>query len=410
MLTATDGVLLPTTVTGSWPRPAWFDLDLKTRTVSDGMTDVRYREQFTDAVAAVISEQERAGLDIVTNGDFHLDGDLGGRSWISYVAERLDGFSRTAWRQPGDEWAYPAGTMLHEIMGGWRYPPVVGKVEASKDKPLELDKIWRVAQGRTDRPVKIGIASAQVIASILSIETDLYDDDKRQLVWDTSVAVNKELRALADAGCTVIQLEEPMMHFISAVRPDEELVGFYTDCANRELEGLQGVEVWVHTCWGNPNAQSVLKETTYTDEAFHVFLERLNCDVWTVEMKDRGFRNLEVFGQYRETLRASKKKVAIGIVSHRTLQADSAEDVAADIRRCLEFIEPEHLVLSTDCGFGRQGGNRLAAFYKATAIAQGANIVRRELGAEERPIRALDPRTQIDPVKRKRSVAISESF
>ncbi len=410
MFTATEGVLLPTTVTGSWPRPAWFELDLKTRVVSDAMTDIRYREQFTDAVASVISEQERAGLDILTNGDYHLDADLGGRSWLCYPAERFDGLSREAWRQTGDEWAYPAGTMLHEIMGGWRYPPVVGKVDASEDKPLEFDKVWRVAQGRTDRPIKIGTVSAQIVASMVGIETDLYDDDKRQLAWDMSVAMNKELRALADAGCTVIQIEEPMMHFISAVVPDKDLVDFYTDCLNREIEGLENVEVWVHTCWGNPNMQRVLKDTTYTEEAFSVYLERVNCDVWTVEMKDRDFKNLELFGQYRETLRSSKKKVAVGIVSHRTLQADDAEDVAADIRTCLQHIEPENLVLSTDCGFGRQGANRLAAYYKATAIAQGANIVRRELGAEETPIRALDPRTQIDPVKETRKVAITETF
>ncbi|SVC70305.1 uncharacterized protein METZ01_LOCUS323159, partial [marine metagenome] len=80
MFTATDGVLIPTTVTGSWPRPGWFTRSLGGQRLSDAMTDITYREQYLDAVAAVISDQEQTGLDIVTNGDYHLDPNLGGLS------------------------------------------------------------------------------------------------------------------------------------------------------------------------------------------------------------------------------------------------------------------------------------------------------------------------------------------
>ena len=78
MLTTTKDIMFPTTVTGSWPRPRWFDKSLWARTLSDAMTDVDYREKFLDAVAAVVSDQEQAGLDILTNGDYHLDENLGG--------------------------------------------------------------------------------------------------------------------------------------------------------------------------------------------------------------------------------------------------------------------------------------------------------------------------------------------
>ena len=84
MLTATKDLLLPTTVTGSWPRPAWYEKSLYGRAFSEGMADVAFREQFTDAVSSVLNDQERAGLDILTNGDYHLDADLAGRSWFSY--------------------------------------------------------------------------------------------------------------------------------------------------------------------------------------------------------------------------------------------------------------------------------------------------------------------------------------
>jgi len=88
----------------------------------------------------------------------------------------------------------------------------------------------------------------------------------------------------------------------------------------------------------------------------------------------------------------------VGVVSHRTLQVDSPEDVAARIRRALEFIAPEQLILSSDCGFGRQGCNREIAFFKAAAIAQGRNIVRAELGLPTTPVPASDPALQTDIV------------
>src|SRR6185295_6501369 len=94
MFTATNGIILPTTVTGSWPRPGWFDTGLWGKGLSTRLADVKYREQFTDALSAVIKDQERAGLDILTNGDYHLDPDLGGLSWLLYPFERLGGVSR----------------------------------------------------------------------------------------------------------------------------------------------------------------------------------------------------------------------------------------------------------------------------------------------------------------------------
>jgi len=85
-------------------------------------------------------------------------------------------------------------------------------------------------------------------------------------------------------------------------------------------------------------------------------------------------------------------------VSHRQLQADRAEDVAAEIRSALRYIPAENLIVSSDCGFGRQGCNREIAFYKASAIAQGCNIVRNELGLPQSYVPAADPMHQIDVI------------
>ena len=372
MFTATDGLLLPTTVTGSWPRPTWYSRDLGGRPLSAGLFDVAYREEFLDAMSVVISEQERAGLDILTNGDYHLDNDLGGQSWVRYPLERMRGIGgpETAVMPPN-----PPGTILSEIFSGWRLPTVVGEVQPGG--PLEFAKLWRIAQARSDRPVKFGTVSTQFVANLLELRGDRYRADKRDLMWDMATAMNAELRQLADAGCLVIQIEEPILHFLAAEhRHDAEYLSFLIECLNHEISGLEDVEVWIHTCWGNAHMQRTESHRSYA-EAIEIFLDRVKGDVWTVEMKDRGYGDLELFRPYRDRM---TKKIALGVVSHRSLQVESAEEVAEDIRYAMNYLDPAKLVLTSDCGFGRGGPSRLVAFYKATSIAQGARIVRAELG------------------------------
>jgi 5-methyltetrahydropteroyltriglutamate--homocysteine methyltransferase len=393
MLTATKDRILPTTVTGSWPRPTWFTGNLAGRAFTDAMGDVLYREHFVDAVSAVLADQERAGLDILTNGDYHLDADLAGRSWFLYPTERMTGMSEPALETTNPMWQYPVGTWLNEIVSGWKYPLVVGKV--GPRLPLEFAKIWRVAQGRSERPVKFGTVSADLAAAVLNLGTDSYDDDKRELMWEIAEIINGELRELAAAGCKVIQIEEPAIHSQAAYGADSDTLDFLVDLFNRHVEGLDeaGVEVWVHTCWGNPGAQHCFDPEISYANSIDIYLNRLNADVWTIESKDNEHKPLALFEPYKGQL---QKKVAVGFISHRTLQVEPAESIAADVRRALEYIDPEHLVLSSDCGFGRQGVPRPIAYYKAAALAQAANIVRRELGADETEVKAADPMLQVD--------------
>jgi methionine synthase II (cobalamin-independent) len=101
---------------------------------------------------------------------------------------------------------------------------------------------------------------------------------------------------------------------------------------------------------------------------------------------------LELDRAYKE------KKVALGVISHRTLQVERPEEVAALIRLALEHVEPERLILSSDCGFGRQSMSRMHAYYKMVALVRGANIVRRELGLPEAYVPGADPRLSMVPV------------
>ncbi len=394
MLTVTAETLLPSTVTGSWPRPRWFDVSMWGKPLDTCMMDVRFREKFQDALAVVISDQERAGLDILTNGDFHIDEDFAGRSWHHYPLQRWTGLegdylqsesTRANWLK------YPPGTLLNEIYTGWRWPRVVGKIE---HRPLDYPKLWRMAQAKAHRPVRFGTCCSQVMALFLDIHTPRYTD-KRELVWDMAVAMNTELRALRDAGCTCIQIEEPTLHFMAnSFGKDHSEVKFMVEAYNREVQGLDDVEIWIHTCWGNPNMQRVMEDTSYA-ASIDLYLNECRGDVWTIETKDNNQAALPLF----ERLKGNpSKKIAIGAVSHRTLQADRPEDVAGEIRKALKVLSPDRLIISSDCGFGRQGCNRDIAFYKATAIAQGCNIVRHELGLPTTYVPAADPALQTDIV------------
>jgi 5-methyltetrahydropteroyltriglutamate--homocysteine methyltransferase len=268
---------------------------------------------------------------------------------------------------------------------------VIGKV--GPGIPLEYGKIWRIARARAQRPVKFGVITADAPASVLVLDTDLYSEDKRALMWDMAGVVNAELRELAAAGCKVIQIEEPIIHNATALGADESEIDFLVDLFNYEVDGLDDVEIWIHTCWGNPGAQRGVERSISYESSIDIYLNRLKGDVWTIESRDSGHAPLPLFKPYKGKL---AKKIAVGFVSHRTVQAETPEEVAADVRYALEFIDPEQLVLTSDCGFGRQGVPRLVALYKAAALAQGANIVRRELGLPVTEVAAADPMRQID--------------
>ncbi len=391
MYTATKDLLLPTTVTGSWPRPTWYTGNLNGRTVSEAMADTVFREQFSDAVATIMSDQHAAGLDILTNGDYHLDNDLGGRSWFSYPTQRVSGISEHEIDSTNRAWSYPVGTLLKEVVGGWKFPTIVDKV--GPNMPFEFAKIWRIAQSRSNRPVKFGTISADLAVAVLNLGTDVYPDDKRELMWDLATIINAELRELAKAGCQVIQIEEPAIHSTAAYTDDKDLLDFYVDLFNHQVEGLDDVEIWIHTCWGNPLGQHCFDPNISYENSIDIYLNRLKGDVWTIESKDSGHAPLQLFEPYKGKL---NKKIAVGFISHRRLQVETPEEVAADVRHALKYIDAEHLALSSDCGFGRQGVPRPIAYYKAAALAQGANLVRQELGAPETQVTAADPALQID--------------
>ena len=380
MLAATRDLTLPATVTGSWPRPSWFTEVLRGRAFKDALGDSRFREQYLDAVSCIVKEQEQAGLDIVTDGDSRFDLTVGGKSWFFYPIERLLGITGHVDRMPGAAWkAAQPGRILHEVMEAYQ-PAVVG--EKLRGGPLQYAALYKVAQRMSPRPMKFGTISAQTMTRMM---VNRHYASDRELILDLADIVNAELREVAAAGCRVIQIEEPRHHIAAADGIDDGELQFLTDAFNREIKGVQ-TEVWLHTCWGNPSQQPIHWQRPSYERALPYLLQT-TADVVTLECASTGGRDLPLLGKYR-----TDKKIAIGVVNHSTAAVEPPEVVADLIRHALEYVPPERLILSSDCGFGREGLSRRIASYKTVAINLGANMVRRELKLPEVEIPAADPR------------------
>jgi 5-methyltetrahydropteroyltriglutamate--homocysteine methyltransferase len=384
MIKATKDLTLPTTITGSLPRPAWYTENLGARPFRDALADARFREQYTDAVGTFVRDQERAGLDIVTDGDARFDTDVGGMSWFQYPARRFKGLSGGDYYKTRKGYGGAAkGDIIFEVMESRVMPRSVATIERGA---LQYTSLWKVAQGLTTRPVKFGTITPELIGT--SVGNDHYPSQEA-LIRDLSAAMREELLELARAGCAIIQMEEPNIHLVSIQRGGSAQLGveFFVEIFNNTVKGLREVtEVWCHTCWGNP-AQQRLFATNQSYKQSLPHLNQLDVDVITFECCTSDGMDLEIIGKA-----ITDKKVAIGVVDHRNLQVERPEQVADLIRRALKFIPIERLVLSSDCGFGREGMSRRIAFFKMVSIVRGANIVRKELGLPEARCLAADPR------------------
>jgi 5-methyltetrahydropteroyltriglutamate--homocysteine methyltransferase len=218
---------------------------------------------------------------------------------------------------------------------------------------------------------------------------DFHYKDLRKAIMAVSDALNEELRELVDAGCQVVQMEEPQIHMLAVKGIAGQVLNndFLVEVFNNTVRGLRGkAEIWCHTCWGNPGAQRIFNPQPSYAPAVEP-LNRLDADVITFECCSMGGSDLEAIGRG-----IKDKKIAIGVVDHHTLQVETPDQVAALVRRALQHIPKERLVLSSDCGMGREGMSRRHAFHKMVSIVQGSNIVRRELGLPEAACLAADER------------------
>jgi 5-methyltetrahydropteroyltriglutamate--homocysteine methyltransferase len=386
MLKATKGKVLPTTMIGSLPRPSWYTENLGMRSFVEAMASNKFREQYTDALSVYLRDQEVAGLDIVTDGDCRFDQDVGGQTWTSYPPRHMSGFDTThpqLARAGAGGIGFPRGHILHDYLEARVMPKIVAPVGPGE---MQYAELWKAAQRLTSRPVKFGTVSPELVA--YAVQDEHYKDLPSRIMA-ISDTFNKELHDLADAGCPIIQIEDPQIHLLAARPvPNKDItLDFMLKVFNNTVKGLRDkTEVWVHTCWGNPSQQRMFAQVQSYKPALEV-LNQVDADVITFEMKSSNAMDLDAVCK-----QIVGKKIAIGVIDHHTLQVESPEEVADLLRAALKLVSPDRLIACTDCGMGREGMSRRHAFYKIVSLVRGANIVRKELGLPEAECLAADSR------------------
>ncbi len=277
---------------------------------------------------------------------------------------------------------FPMGHILHDYLEARILPKVVGPIGRGE---LQYAAMYKAAQRLTAKPVKFGTIGPELLAA--SVDDDYYGDPVER-IYGFANALNEELHELADAGCGAIQFEEPQIHMIPSrgkVLGKLDMMES-VEVFNRTVRGLRGkTEVWCHTCWGNPAQQRMFTSVMSYQPALEA-LNHVDADVVTFESCSSGGADLEAIGRH-----ITDKKIAIGVIDHHSLQVERPEEIAAHLRTALRYIPAERLVVTSDCGMGREGMSRRHAQYKMISMVLGTNAVRKELGVPQADCIAATP-------------------
>jgi len=339
--------LLPTTVVGSYPQPDWLvNREMLSKTVPRVRMDIwrvskPWLEQAQDdATVLAIRDMERAGIDIITDGEMRRE------SYSNRFATALEGIDT---EKPGKVKARSG----HETP----VPRVVGKIRRTRAVEVRDMQFLRT---NTDRVAKITLPGPFTMSQ--QAVNEFYKDEE-ELVMDYAIAVNAEARELEKAGADVIQLDEPWL------RNDPEAAKrIAVKAIDRALEGLR-VPTIVHLCFGY--AALVPGETKPVGYSFLPQLTSTAADQISIEA-----------AQPRLDLGVLKdlapKTVLLGVVDLNDPKAETPEIVAGRIRAALKHMPADKLIPAPDCGMKYLP--RSLAFAKLKALSDGAAIVRAELG------------------------------
>lgn len=340
-----DLPVLPTTVVGSYPVPEWMER-LKTDYFRGKMSHAQLEDVHDMAIKAALRDQERAGIDIVSDGELRRDNDL------DYFLARM----------PGIEIAQTAKDFYFDY-----YDPRVAAPLPSPcgTAPLGLAEDYAFTASQTDRPVKFSFTGPFSLAH--RIRDEAYRD-RRRLVLAIAAVLNAEARALADRGATQLQIDEPFL----AGHPDE--VGVAVEAINVVTADVD-VSWGLHVCYGNRYARPSWEG--HYDFLFPAVLDAA-VDQLVLEFARKGYEDLPVVAKY-----GWDRGLGVGVVDVKSAQVETPELIAGRIRRALEFVPAERLVINPDCGLRNLSGPVARA--KLAAMVAGAAQVRPALAAPPPP-------------------------
>jgi len=337
---------LLTTVVGSYPQPEWLVDRQNLRSRLPPRVRARdiwripeplLQEAQDDATLLAIRDMERAGIDIISDGEMRRE------SYSNRFATALAGMDLD---NPGVALGRTGRTNL--------VPRVVGPIR--RLYPVEVRDV-EFLRRNTDRRIKITVPGPFTITH--QTQDDYYHDEKA-LALDIAAAVNEEIKSLQAAGADVVQIDEPYLQ----ARP-EQARAYGVEVINRALEGIEGLTA-LHLCFG-------YAAIVHDRPGQYAFLTELrDCVVQQISL-EAAQPNLDL-SVLREL---AGKTIILGVLNLGDMEIETPETVARRIRAALHYVEPERLILAPDCGMKYLP--RAVAFGKLCALAEGARIVREEL-------------------------------
>jgi 5-methyltetrahydropteroyltriglutamate--homocysteine methyltransferase len=335
--------MLTTTVVGSYPQPDWLvDRALLAKGVPRVRMQAMWRipEPFLeqaqdDATVVAIREMERAGVDIVTDGEIRRE------SYSNRFATALDGVD-----------IQTPGVIRDRYGNETPVPRIVGKIR--RTRPVEL-RDMQFLRRHTDRRAKITLPGPFTMAQ--QARNEFYPDVEAAAM-DFAVAVNEELHELQAAGVDVIQLDEPWLR-----NDPEGARRFAVPAINRALAGIT-VPTVVHLCFGYAAVVKAQKPTGYS------FLPQLADSIATQISIEAAQPKLDL-GILADL---ANKTIVLGVIDLADAAVETPEQVAARIRAALAWVGPERLVVAPDCGMKYLPRER--AFGKLHAMCEAARLVR----------------------------------
>lgn len=338
--------LLPTSIVGSLPKPAWLArpevLWSPWELQGDALVEGKH-----DALRAAVHEQRRRGIDIIS------DGEQTRQHFVTTFIEHLDGVDFENRETVRIRDRYDASV-----------PTVVGAV--SRRAPVFVDDATFLRQ-QTDQPIKWALPGPMTMIDTLS---DRHYRSREKLAWEFATILNQEAKELEAAGVDIIQFDEPAFNVFF-----DEMKDWGVAALERAAEGLRA-ETAVHICYGygikaNNDWKATLgAEWRQYEESFPL-LQRSTIDIVSLES-----HHSHVPLDLIELIRG--KKVMLGAIDVASEQIETPEEVADTLRRALEFVDADLLIPSSNCGMAPLP--RRVALDKMSALSAGARIVRDELG------------------------------
>ncbi len=341
-------MLFPTTLVGSYPQPEW----LIDREKLAGRFPPRTRarelwripdpwlaEAQDDATRLAIRQQEKAGLDIITDGEIRRE------SYSNRFATALEGVDIDN-----------PGTALDRSGHSNPVPRIVGKIR--RKHPVEVGDV-EFLRAHTDKPIKMTVPGPFTMSQ--QAQNDFYPSEEEAAI-DYAAAVNEEIRDLFEAGADIVQIDEPYMQ----ARP-EKARQYGLTALNRALDGITHTTA-VHICFGyaaiiheRPSGYSFLPE-----------LADCSCGQISVETA-QSHLDCAVLAEL------PGKKIMVGCIDLSDMNVERPETIVTRVKRALPYVNKEDVILAPDCGMKYLP--RDVAFGKIQAMADAAARLRAELGS-----------------------------